>query len=546
MSLAWRREVSGNAEPLALSSIQESAAVYPKWEGRGLGAVVMAVSLFVGYQLVFRYHTVMVDAWTRALAGLYVVLHGFHLAAIGFVWNPLPSLMSIPFAAARDLWPALMQEGFSSNIESAVFAAVGVYYLNKILWRFGFERTPRVLWSLLYAFNPLILLYSGNGMSDGMMCAATIACVEGVITYFHEERVMGLVSAGTWLAAGFMLRYESVPIGAALALGLFIAVRKRTGSWSSAQAAAITLVFPAVAAGIIWMILNGMIMHNPFFFADSHYSNSAQIASGTYNTPDMVAAWYHPLVAITASLGFSVLFWPFIPVAVVLGVLLLLKREMPAVWPLLFGAFAVPAFQAMLLWDHKSAEWDRFFIYYIPFGFVLCGLAIAHLGARLRQWIPVAVCLLLVAGDFVTWQALQSSVYGHGDNWVIQRLHGRASLGGESSNSYVAGGKEVSSYVNAHPKLKILLSTFTTFAAVPYVARPAQIVISNDSDYVATLQDPRGRINAILVAPNSVGAGLSRITRTYPTMWAGGVPWTRLIHQFPNGDRLYAVGPSAP
>lgn len=162
MSLAWRREVSGNAEPLALSSIQESAAVYPKWEGRSLGAVVMAVSLFVGYQLVFRYHTVMVDAWTRALAGLYVVLHGFHLAAIGFVWNPLPSLMSIPFAAARDLWPALMQEGFSSNIESAVFAAVGVYYLNKILWRFGFERTPRVLWSLLYAFNPLILLYSGQ------------------------------------------------------------------------------------------------------------------------------------------------------------------------------------------------------------------------------------------------------------------------------------------------------------------------------------------------------------------------------------------------
>ena len=36
-----------------------------------------------------------------------------HLAAVGFVWSPLPELVLVPLVALKSLWPALVQEAFA-------------------------------------------------------------------------------------------------------------------------------------------------------------------------------------------------------------------------------------------------------------------------------------------------------------------------------------------------------------------------------------------------------------------------------------------------
>src|SRR4051812_6055128 len=71
--------------------------------------------LAVGAWLVLVRHLIVGDAAARVGQAWYVIAsRDPHLAAVGFVWNPLPSILEIPLVALRGLWPALTQEMFAA------------------------------------------------------------------------------------------------------------------------------------------------------------------------------------------------------------------------------------------------------------------------------------------------------------------------------------------------------------------------------------------------------------------------------------------------
>jgi hypothetical protein len=531
----------------------ESARPTGLWiESASLGLFTSIVCLVVGYELVFRYQLVQVDAWTRALEAFYATMPpSFHLAAMGFIWNPLPSLLALPLAELRWIWPSLMTVGFASNIISSLFAAVGAIYLDRLLWRFGLGRTARILWVLLYVLNPLVLYYTANGMSDGMMAAAAIACLEGVVAYLETDRLTSLVSASCWIAAGFMTRYESVPIGAALGIGIAIAVYRRSGDRRKAEAAAVMFYVPIFCAGVIWMLLNWMIEKSPLYFLDSADSNAKQISSGGYNTPLVLAAAHHLGAAAGDVLHFTILFWPFLPLVAIMLLVQLKRGVDPVGTPILLAAFGAPLLQLALLYLHKSAAWSRFFIYYIPFGVMLLGALYYYLRPRLSKWatitVPLFLTFVLLSADLVTWNALHSHRWGHGVASALAQIQQVRPGEIVPTNPYVLSGEQMAAYINTHPNLKVLVSTFSTFELVPFVRNTSQLVITNDSDFKAVLQNPLGRVNAILVVPpNNIDSKSDPIVRQYPTMWSGGLPWAKLVHQFPNQYRLFRITSSAP
>ena len=90
--------------------------------------------VLVGAYIVLGRHIVAGDAAARVAQAWYVIAsRDPHLAAIGFVWNPLPSLLEIPLVALRGLWPALTQYMFAGTIVSAVFMAGAVVHLRACL-----------------------------------------------------------------------------------------------------------------------------------------------------------------------------------------------------------------------------------------------------------------------------------------------------------------------------------------------------------------------------------------------------------------------------
>ncbi len=134
----------------------------------------------LGYLLTAQFNLIDGDGPSRvANAGYTILSRNPHLGAMGFVWNPLPSLVELPLLGFSHWWPELKTLGLAAVIQSALFmagAAVGVR-------RIAFDRdVPRLgRWAAVAAFaaNPMIVQYGAVGLSE----AALIFCVVWSVRY---------------------------------------------------------------------------------------------------------------------------------------------------------------------------------------------------------------------------------------------------------------------------------------------------------------------------------------------------------------------------
>src|SRR5437879_12022009 len=99
-----------------------------------------------------------------------------HLAAIGFVWNPLPSLAVMPVLALKVLWPALARQAFAGNLVSAAFMAGAVVEVAGILADLGARRWLVAVLTASFALPPLVVLYGPHGVSEAHLLFTSHAC----------------------------------------------------------------------------------------------------------------------------------------------------------------------------------------------------------------------------------------------------------------------------------------------------------------------------------------------------------------------------------
>ncbi len=514
------------------------------WLGLTVFVVDLAVALYLSYGL----HYVEGDALSRVASAYYVFFsRDPHLADIGFVWNPLPSLLELPLILLKPLYPAIAARGLAGDIVSALFEAVGVTQLVGILESFEIPNAWRIVAASLYALNPLILLYAANGMSDLMLLTAYLGTFNGIMNYFRTGSVRALTVAGLWLAVGFGVRYEAVPFSIFLTLGLVVALLNDRPA-SEIRATIILLLTPIVYAASIWMYFNWAIMKNPLYFIESPYGNAAQTGTGQYLTPGLVHARHNMVGTLIHVAHFSLLFWP--AVIGLLGALVWAygRRRDPRVFVLWGGMIGAVALEAALTYLGKIASWDRFYLSYIPMGVVSVGFVASKLacprGGSRRPWVFGLMAVVLLLGDAGTWGALRIPELSHPDGQMIY-----AAVTGKEAPSFARYTvSPVVSYLNQHPHLLVLVDAFTAEKIILQVRNPKQLIITSDQDFESILHNPLGRVNAFLL-PKPVGvANLSAIDLAYPHMWAGHVKWTRLIKTFsdPAAYRLYAILPNAP
>jgi len=81
---------------------------------------ILALVLYLGVGAwLISQDIIFPDSMSRVANGYYVVFsRDPHLAAIGFVWNPLPSLAAIPLLLLSPLIPVLASKAFAGVIVS--------------------------------------------------------------------------------------------------------------------------------------------------------------------------------------------------------------------------------------------------------------------------------------------------------------------------------------------------------------------------------------------------------------------------------------------
>lgn len=515
-----------------------------------IGLSLWILYVVCGFYLTLHLHYYSGDAVSR-VANAYDVLFGRnpHLGAIGFIWNPLPSIFELPIVAAYNLFPAVVTKGLAGIFVSSFFGAWGAVHLNNILKNFGVPRFWALLFTAIFALNPLILLYGANGMSDIMLLSCTLGTYSGVFDFLQTRSLRRLVSAGIWLAMGLGMRYEAVPFGALIIIG-FILVQWKKVSSAEWIGSSIILGAPIVFSGGLWIYFNWAIMHNPLYFLNSNYGNVAQTSTGAYLTNSMKAA-DHSVTGTLAYVGhFTLLFWP-LGLAFLLSLILSVSRKQDRkVLVLICGSIGAILLEIALAYLGHLGPWDRFFISFIPDGVLLTSylgaVATTRLPARWRQSLWVFVAAILVSANIGTFFALQNHVLGHPDGQVIDYALANKSLASFSDPFYEAD--PVIRYLDAHPHLTVLVDSFNGWPIVIRSTHFNRFVITSDYDFESILTNPRGRVGAILV-PQPVGVGsLNAVNRVWPGMWAGRIPWVTLSKSFPGGAdwKLYTVTSNAP
>ena len=250
----------------------------------------------------FKYHVFPLDGVSR-MANAYYVLYSRdpHLAAIGFVWNPLPSIATMPFLLFKDLWAPLTTMGVAASLVTVIAMTGAVYQLLRCLSDWGVPRLPRLLLTALFALNPMIIFYAGNGMSEALYLFTLLATCRYLLRWIHDGDVRSLSYAAVWLGLAYLARNEAA--AAALFGGIVVFVlsyRKRAQPSPTRAAFSDLAIFalPFSACFLGWAFASDVITGQPFAQFSSQYGNSAQIVVNGAKV-DLTYRLLHELKSIT-------------------------------------------------------------------------------------------------------------------------------------------------------------------------------------------------------------------------------------------------------
>lgn len=553
------------ATPIVASSPPSNGESVPAsppptvWTGRRIWPLGVPATIFLFLVVLFPTlaYVLMADGWPLpddamsriALASYVIFGRDPHLAAIGFVWNPLPSLAEIPFLALlRPFGLQLLAGPIQSAIAMAGTAALFWLYFGL----HGMRRSLRVLFLGLFVLNPMVLLYAMNGMSEAQLVFFLVGTAYMFSLYVRRGGDGPLIGMALMGAGGFAARYESVAfIGAAILGVIFAFFTSDTPDAPRLEATLLVYLAPVAYVVFMWLYANALIMGDPLFFWRGPYSNSAQAAQAGFRDPS------NPLSAVIGSVPGTLLYaftrlefncFAFAGVLLLAALLLLRHRD----WHLFILAsmgISVPVFETLLIYSGSSFGWFRFFLYSTPATFLLIPPILGHFrrpGAR--RVLVSTLFVLLVASDLLClWGTARTDVAPEAD--IDTETFPFISRGPSYVYPAVDEQRPIAAYIDENlPDSTVLVDTFLG-ADVPLLAHnPAQFFITNDRDFPAKLSQLKTSADYVLV-PSATGlGGVDLVNGTYPTLYDGGEPWATFIQEFPGSShwRLFRIDKNVP
>ncbi|ALA44166.1 hypothetical protein ABE82_22985 [Paenibacillus peoriae] len=521
-----------------------------RWMAIGLFVFILALELSAGIYFSYVLGYMHTDALSRVANAFYVLYsRDPHLGAIGFIWNPLPSLLEMVILLLYPIFPALATYGLAAVILSATFAALTAMLLYRAGVRTGLSSGMSIMLALLYALNPFILLFGANGLSDSLYIYFIMMTVIEFALWLKDRMTASLIVSGLALAMAFWTRYEAVPLGVAMAGGVVLAImflHRNMGRRELAlreklhkvEATWLLLLLPVVFSGLLWIFFNYLIMGNAFYFLNSEYSNTAQSAE-LLNDDKFVEIFSNPLVALKFIASKTL--WYSVPLFAILFIRLLSGRLFRwGTWIILLLFLSVPGLQFLLMMKQSSYGWFRYFMYVFPITVAWLPYELSQLQGRWRRaaFGLVSVSLLLTAG--LLSYALTRPDIAPDENSFLTRT-GNVNYVRQESD------RKIAVWLDEHlPKSTIMTDSASAYTMIVYSQYPKRFLITSDYLFNKALSYPQdSHVDYILVPKIMSGMPLSKINMVYPNLYEKGAPWVQLEREFNGEWRLYKVLPKS-
>lgn len=550
------------------ASISDVVGADAPWAPRRLWGVALFATLtvlyfVVGAVLIMRYNMFDPDAPSRVANAGYVSFSRHpHLSAIGFVWNPLPSLVEIPVLQFSQWWPELKTHGLASVVQSALFMAGAVLMVRRIALDRGVGTVWRWVAVGCFAFQPMIVIYGASGMSEAAETFFLVWCVRHLMQWIRDKREGDLAWAGIALGLGYLARYEIVPAACgATVLVAVVAFRRaqRSARMSSMILAVVIVLFPMVCAFTTWAVTGWVVSGELFATLSSQYGNGNQVAGAMERGGPQAQAASDDWVVIAARLmGMQ----PFVALATAGAVAVaVLRRNLVTLVPAaVFGP--VLAFAVWSQFTSTTFGWFRFYLLAIPL--VVCialacwspadssrppsrptrwraGDLVSRLGAALLAaslLIGVPVTVLAMFDERIGNQQLQFGLkslldpeqYPPDEQWYRRLMVNDRSLAEYFDRRNLPDGS-------------VLMDTFNTWGIWLSSDHPKQFVITSDYDFNAVMNRPWDFGVRYIVASNPAFSDADALNVRYPSLWDDGAGLGTLVHSVygATGDERFRV-----
>lgn len=499
------------------------------------------------------------DALSRATSALTALYSTDpHLAAIGFVWMPLPTLLELMPAAFYTLWPDVVASGLVSTVVTAFAGGGTAALLLFASGAFGISRGFAWVFALLVSLNPMLFLFAGNGMSEGVAAPFLVGTVCCLTLFWRTGQRRYVAAAALMLALAFACLYHAVQYGAAafaaLTLSIFFSGENARsvpqGRWRALEGLGILFLVPSIYVAALWVGANAVIMGDPLYFARSAYSNEGvvaatgaqQIALG-YEGDLLGSMWF--VAERTA---------PFLVPVVFLLIIRAMEGRLLGVntLSLLLISLSVPVgLIAPQIYAGDSFGWLRYFMYPL---FVAAGWGMYEIAMSRRRALAAGLVLAgwIVCAPLVFWTmwnpAMGQDEYKQVRGLVRGETAAQVGFGNEIDDSGPVANKvdesnQVAVYLNYLPEDELV--ALDSLDGWPIVAQTSPerlqstLVLGTDRRFRQLLENP-GSLNYMLV-PNPEVSSRDLIVQRYPGLWAGEEPGFTLVKSFPDTSRQWRL-----
>lgn len=503
-------------------------------------AALAALYFAVGWLLLMRYNLFDPDAASRvANAGYVLESRDPHLSALGFVWNPLPSLVEIPILPLARWWPELRTHGLASVVQSAAFMAAAAFMIGRIAADRGLPTVWRRVAVCAFGLQPLIIVYGASGMSEAAETFALVWCVRRLLLWTDSRSPGDLACAGLALGVGYLARYEVAPaaVGVVGFVGLATFATSEHSRIPKTMANVAIVIFPITVTAVLWALSGWVVNQELFATLSSQYGNGTIVESAIRRGLPKASGSAEEWLSIAARLlGVQ----PFAGIACGAAVVhAVLTRTVTATVPtVVFGP--VLAFAA---WGQLTSTTFGCFRYYLlGIPLVICtALALWSPGMRAavpRRFGAVLLCASIGVGFPVTVIASLDERIGNqplqfGFNslffpgrfsseepqqvWYRQLLIDERALAGHLDRMRLPDGA-------------VLMDTFNTWGVWMSSEHPKQFVITSDYDFKAAVNRPWEHDVQYLLVSSPAISDSDALNVRYPTLWSDGAGISTLVY----------------
>ncbi len=516
------------------------------WTHRNVVWISLAVFyLVVGAVLVFKFDIIMTDAISRVANASYVIRgREPHLAAVGFVWTPLPSLLMLPLLPLHVLFPALLTSGFAANVTSAVAMSAAIRQMHLLLKRSTLDSSTVWMLTLGLALQPVTVFYGANGMSEALEIFGLLLAAKALIVWLEEGITTQLVVCGIGVAIGYLSRYEAGLsfVGVAVIVALvsyrraarghippMSAMRLTTQNTTSAGGAKpgwivlnelLLVGLPSALAFVGWAAMSWIVTGSPFAQLTSEYGVSEFVKIYRADGSGVVGTGIIDIIQKSGVLQ------PFGIAVIVAGlVAMALRRERTLA---IVTAVLAPAllFNIFTMVSGRTLFIYRYLILVIP----IVILAIGSLCVTLQKYVITDATTPKRSPRWVI-RVIPIILFALTIPMTAKRLYDEEHAV-RSFNAY-ALDSEVATYLDSlhAPEGSILTDSGTGFGVLLHTDHPSQFIITSDADFRERVAD-LSTVKYILVPENTGLLKLDAINRRWPSLFQTGPAANSLVKEW--------------